>query len=358
MVEQHDTGKKRSADATPAGEPATEDDFVAHFLAPLATGHIGALSLKDDAAILTPKPGTAYVLTCDTLIQDRHFLFDGSPGEAADVAHKALAVNVSDLAAKGARPHTYLMSLQLPQQDYTPWMRAFIDELAVCQRRWGLSLIGGDTVRAHAPFAITITAIGIVPDNGMIPRAGAKPGDDVYVTGTIGDGWLGLKVCSDGNEQPRWRHLIGDDAINALAGRYRRPQPRYELVDALQAHAHAAIDISDGFVRDLLRMCKASGVGTVIEATSIPLSKPACALLNSGMAALEDLFTGGDDYELIVCVPPTHQAEFGKKSREAGVAVTKVGTITREPKIRILDRNGTEMTFNKTGWDHLGDEIR
>ena len=226
-----------------------EDDLIARYFAPLA-GPAG-LGLRDDAALMRPPPGQDLVLTADALVAGVHFFADDPP---AAIARKALRVNLSDLAAKGARPLGFLLTLALPGDWREDWLAAFADGLGADASAFDCPLIGGDTVATPGPLTLSVTAIGSVPEGRMARRTGVKPGDRIYVTGTIGDAAIGLRVRQGrGPDIPQ-----ADKAF--LIERYLMPEPRLKLIGAMAAHATGGMDVSDGFVGDLTKMLDASGV--------------------------------------------------------------------------------------------------
>src|SRR5450631_3260272 len=247
--------------------PSGEDALIARYFRPIATDP-GAFDLDDDAAILNAAGGDI-VVTTDAIVEGVHFLFDDPPDT---IARKALRVNLSDLAAKGAAPAGFVLTLALRAADDT-WLAPFARGLGEDAAMFGCALLGGDTVSTPGPLMISITAFGRVAPGRMVHRRGAKPGDRVVVTGTIGDAALGL----------------ADDptAQQVLVGRYRIPQPRTALAKAVRDHASAAMDVSDGLAGDLAKLCDASGVSAAIDAPSIPLSAPAAKLLARGNVGIE-----------------------------------------------------------------------
>jgi thiamine-monophosphate kinase len=266
------------------------DEFqsIAELLAPLAGPE--AAGLLDDAAFIPARVGYDLVVTKDALVEGVHFL----PGTPADrVARKLLRVNLSDLAAKGADPFGYLLAVAWPAAWGQDSRRAFARGLAEDQARFGLKLLGGDTVSTPGPMTASITALGYAPTGRAVRRRGAKPGDQLFVSGTIGDGWLGLRAARDGSDLTVARA--------ALIARYELPEPRLSLSGLLRAHASAALDVSDGLIADVDHLANASGVGVRLHLDRLPLSTGAGLWLGSqhdrGLA-LERLAAGGDDYEI------------------------------------------------------------
>ena len=254
-----------------------EDDLIARYFRPVATAP-GALGLVDDAAVLQGQ-GDDLVVTTDAIVEGVHFLNDDPPDT---VARKALRVNLSDLAAKGAAPAGFVLTLALREVRET-WLAPFAQALGEDVAQFGCPLLGGDTVSTPGPLMISITAFGRVPPGTMVRRDGAKPGDHLVVTGTIGDAALGLDVLKGGAA------ALGSDAHarDILVSRYRVPQPRVALARAVREHASAAMDVSDGLMGDLAKLCAASGVSAVGNAGALPLSAPARALLAERRVGLE-----------------------------------------------------------------------
>lgn len=322
-----------------------EEPLIAEFWAPLAAGVSGAYGLKDDCATIAPPEGSELVVTTDALIAGVHFF----PGDdAGSVAWKALAVNVSDLVAKGAVPLAYVMNVALPGLDRA-WLAAFAGGLKGAQDAFGCRLIGGDTDRTPGPLSISITAFGTVSAGHMLRRSTAQPGDHVYVTGCIGDAALGLALRSDS----RGGRLV-EAAATYLETRFSRPHPPVAIVPALRACASASMDISDGLMKDFDRLCRASGVGGVIEAPAVPLSDAARSAVASGAADLSALLTGGEDYEVLATIAPGAAGEFERLASAAGVRVTRVGIVTGgAPGAMAIGASGAAMAFTKMGWDHF-----
>lgn len=329
---------------------AGEEALIAEFWAPLASAFPGAFALKDDCAVIAPPPGTELVVTTDALIEGVHFL----PGEdAGAVGWKALAVNVSDLVAKGAEPLAYLMSIALPGAPDRVWLGKFAAGLRDAQEAFGCHLVGGDTDRTPGPLSVSITAFGCVPCGTMVRRSTAQAGDHVYVSGTIGDATLGLALARDPGVGARCE--LDDAARDSLAEKFSRPQPPVALVPALRACASAAMDISDGLMKDFERLCRASRGGGRIEVARVPISPAARAVLAGGAATLGDLLTGGEDYEVLATIPAQRAGDFERLAQRDGTRVTCIGSITvsAEEGVHAVDERGTAVVFTKTGWDHF-----
>lgn len=290
--------------------------LIERYFRPLAADP-GAFGLKDDAARYRQRPGDDLVLTADMIASGVHFLPDDPPDS---IGRKALRVNLSDLAAKGADPFGYLLSLALPVDWTEAWVRGFAKGLAGDQARYGVTLLGGDTTRSGNGIAIAITALGRVPKGEMVLRSGARPGNAIFVSGTIGDAALGLRIHQG-------KLTCAARGAKRLLDRYLNPQPRTALAAALRAHAIAAIDISDGLVGDLAHICAASGVGAEIDAPQVPLSPATAGLLRNDPALLSVILNGGDDYEIAAVVPESSSDAFADEAEDAGVPVTRIGTI-------------------------------
>ena len=304
---------------------------IARHFAPLA-GPAG-LGLLDDAAVLAPPPGRELVLTVDAMVAGVHFLVD----DAVDlVARKLLRVNLSDLAAMGATPLGYLVTVSVPRETPDAWFAAFAAGLAEDQAAFGMQLLGGDTTSTPGPVSLTLTAIGHVQPGQAVRRTGARAGDELWVSGTIGDGALGLLA------------LRGEvaDPDGWLAGRYRLPEPRLGLIDP--GLVRAAMDVSDGLVQDAGHLARAAGLGCVIEASRVPLSPAARA---AGRLAV--CLTGGDDYELAMAVAPGGGAALGARAAALGVAVTRVGWFEEGAGAIARDVVGKGLALQSLGWSHF-----
>ena len=328
--------------------PSGEDRLIAKYFQPLATAP-GALALSDDAATYAPPEGHELVLTVDAVVSGIHFLPDDPP---ATVARKALRVNLSDLAAKGANPAGCLLALALPEGTGDDWLRPFASGLQSDCDLFGCPLYGGDTVRTEGPLWVSITAFGTLPRGTMVKRAGAKPGDRVFVTGTIGDAALGLALLREPETVAMWS--LSDDEAGALIGRYRVPHPRVPLAEAVRALASAAMDVSDGLAGDLAKLCAVSGVSARIESARIPLSVAAAKALEVEPALIEAIVTGGDDYEILTAVPSERVAAFRERAAAAQVAVTDIGEIvigTQTPIV--VGPDGAALAFTRTSFSHF-----
>ncbi|MCB2054229.1 MAG: thiamine-phosphate kinase [Geminicoccaceae bacterium] len=317
----------------PAGAaPLGEFEFIAERLEPLARGFPGALTLGDDAALIDPPPGRQLVVAKDALVAGVHFL-EGDP--PASVARKLLRTNLSDLAAMGADPLAYLTAIARPGTLAAAWYEAFANGLEEDQRRFGLHLIGGDTVSTTGPLVLSLTIIGSVPAGEALLRSGAGVGDRVFVSGTLGDAALGLRVLQG--------LAADDDQALYLTDRYRNPRPRLKLGRRLRGVASAAIDVSDGLLADLGHICARSGVGAEVALASLPLSDVARGMPGAVAAAL----AGGDDYELLFTVPEAAADGFDR------TGITEIGRITAGERVRVTDATGREVDVQRRGWRHF-----
>ncbi len=328
-----------------------EPELIARYFAPLAGP--GGLGLRDDAALLAPPPGKELVLTADALVAGVHFFEQDPPGK---IAAKALAVNLSDLAAKAAEPLGFLLTLALPR-DWSPdWLEAFSRGLGEMASENHCPLLGGDTVATPGPLTLSITALGAVAAGAMKRRTTASPGDALYVSGTIGDAALGLILrraeCS-GETPPRWASGLSCEQREFLVGRYLLPRPRLALVPALRA-ASAAMDVSDGLIGDLRALARASGVAAQVSLSRIPLSDAASAALAADPGLFDTMVCGGDDYEILCAVPPQAAAAFENFSRDAGVPVTAIGALAAAEAGELLTgRDGRKQNFLRDRFSHF-----
>ena len=331
---------------TPA--EAGEERLIAKYFAPIAR-HPGALRLSDDAAMLTPPAGCDLVLTKDAIVAGVHF-FAGDPVDA--IARKALRMNLSDLAAKGALPAGFLLALALPENVTDAWLESFAQGLGGDADAYACPLLGGDTVKTPGPLIVSITAFGFVPQGRMVQRRGAKPSDRIVVTGTIGDAALGLRLRSDADAARRWN--LDDTSREHLLERYLLPQPRSALAQLVQAHASAAMDVSDGLAGDLAKLCRASGVTAQIDVARIPLSGGARTALAAEPALIETILAGGDDYEILCTVPAAESHAFIAAAQAAGVAAAEIGRVMAgEGSPRVIGADGKPLSLSKTSFSHF-----
>jgi thiamine-monophosphate kinase len=318
---------------------------IRQFFAPLAGP--GGLGLKDDAAILGCAAGRQLVVTVDAIVEGVHYLPDDPPDF---VAKKLLRVNLSDLAAKGARPLHYLLTTALPAWLGDDWVERFAAGLGDDQRRYGVDLLGGDSVSTPGPAVLSLTAIGDVAAGSEIRRSGARPGDRIWVSGTIGDAFLGLKVLRGDDTGLKG---LGPTYEQALIRRFQLPEPRVALGPRLAGIANAMCDVSDGLVADLGHICEASGVGATIEMPAVPLSIAVTTILAEGCVTPEALLTGGDDYELLFAAPPEASVAIERLARELAVPISAIGRIGEAAGVRVIDAGGVEIQLAAAGWTHF-----
>jgi len=330
----------------PEDRPGVDEfEAIDRLLRPLAADAPEALGLLDDAAVAPARPGWDLVISNDAMVAGVHFL----PDDPLDlVARKLLRVNLSDLAAKGAEPYAYLLAAAWPPACGWAERERFVGGLAQDQRAFGLKLLGGDTTSTPGPLTLSVTILGWTPAGAMVRRAGARPHDRILVSGAIGDGWLGLQAARGG--------LPGLSASSRdwLAGRYRLPEPRLELAEALRSLAGAAADVSDGLLADAGRIGEASGVGVRIELERLPVSEPAAAWLQvqpDRAQALAALATGGDDYEVVCACPADRAPALVAAAEAAGVAMTDVGEAVAGQGVQATF-GGRPLPLARTGWRH------
>jgi thiamine-monophosphate kinase len=331
--------------ARESGSP--EDRLIARYFKPLAR-HPAAFGLGDDAAAIAPPAGHDLVLKTDGLIAGVHF-FPDDPAD--DVARKALRVNLSDLAAKGAAPLGFLLAIALPKGFSEDWLTAFARGLGDDADAYQCPLLGGDTDSTPGPISISISAFGTLPHGTMVKRSGAQAGDHVFVSGTIGDAALGLQVRRDPAVATRWK--LESAMRDHLVSRYRVPQPRNALAAAVRAHASAAMDVSDGLAGDLAKLCRASNAAADIAVARVPLSPAATRALAADAALIEPILTGGEDYEILCAVAPANADAFRAAAERAGVGVSEIGRIVAGDTSRFLDRTGQPLAFSRTGYSHF-----
>jgi len=308
-----------------------ERELIARLLAPLATTPV-ARGLADDAAVLVPPLGRDLVLTHDILAAGIHYLADDPPG---DVAWKLLAVNLSDLAAMGARPLGVLLGLGLGPAEDEAWLTAFTTGLKRGMDRWGVALYGGDTVTGLKQAVLGLTAIGQVDSGAALGRMGARAGDELWVSGTIGDAGLGLAIAQ-GRAAPD----------KFLLGRFRRPEPRLALGRALVGLATAAMDVSDGLLIDAERLAAASGLAVMVDLTLMPVSPAAVARTTRSDDDLAALAASGDDYELLFTAPPHCRAAV------LALGATAIGVVADGSGLTVLGGGGQAVVPTRLGYEH------
>ena len=327
---------------------SAEDRLIARHFRPLAT-HPGALGLGDDAAVVAVPTGHELVLTSDGVIAGVHFFPDDPPDT---VAKKALRINLSDLAAKGAQPLGFLLSVAFTREVTDDWLASFAAGLRADAKKFGCPLLGGDTDRTPGPVSVSIAAFGTLPRGSMVRRAGARAGDRVVVTGTIGDAALGVILRRDPGAAERWR--LDDRTREHLLRRYRVPEPRNAIAAALRRYASGGMDVSDGLVGDLAKTCRAAQVDADVEIARVPLSRAARAALAAEPALLETILTGGDDFEVLASVSPRKVDALRKAAKAAGVSITEVGEFAKGRGVaRFADAQGRVLEFARPSYSHF-----
>jgi thiamine-monophosphate kinase len=301
------------------------------------------LGIGDDAAILAPPAGRDLVVSMDTLVAGVHFPAETS---AQDLGWKSLAVNLSDLAAMGAAPAWALLALTLPAADRA-FVEGFIGGFAELAARFGVALVGGDT--SQGPLTVTVAVHGFVPTDSALRRDGARVGDGVYVTGTLGDAAAGLRCLDSSDARAR---LHAPDAHENLIARLMRPTPRMAAGMALRGLASACIDVSDGLLADLGHIAACSGVGIEVDAATLPASSALLALFD-GVERIALQASGGDDYELAFTIAPTHAEDIQRDLARIGCGATRIGRVVAEPGVRLIDANGVAIVLRQPGWQHF-----
>ncbi|WP_270174817.1 thiamine-phosphate kinase [Diaphorobacter sp. ED-3] len=321
-----------------------EFDLIArYFTRPVRRATLG---VGDDCALLSVTPGMQLAVSSDMLVEGRHFFADVDP---AHLGHKALAVNLSDLAACGARPLAFTLALALPRVD-APWLQAFADGLLRLADAHQCELVGGDTTQG--PLNLCVTVFGEVPTGQALLRSGARVGDDIYVSGTPGEARLALDAL-------RGRLALPPAALQQLRPRLEQPTPRVALGLALRGVASSAIDVSDGLLGDLGHILKASGVGACVDAT-VATNLLAASAQQAGAAADFDAQTlmqcalaGGDDYELVFTAPPAQQAAVQAAAQASGTRATRIGRVEAAPGLRVVDGQGQPVAQHFASFDHF-----
>jgi thiamine-monophosphate kinase len=328
----------------------SEDILIARYLAPIAGE--GSLALLDDAAVLSPPPGHDLVMTKDALVAGVHFFADDPP---ASIARKALRVNLSDLAAKGAAPAGFLLALALPADLDESWIAAFAAGLGEDAKAYACPLLGGDTVKASGGLTISVTAIGYCEVGRMVKRTTGRAGHKLMVTGTIGDAALGLQMRL--HPDAAWVRGLSPDAGAHLAERYLHPHPRNVLAGIIRDHAAAAMDISDGLLGDAVKLAiSARTDGAIIapriELARVPLSAAAREALALEPRLMATIATGGDDYEVLMAVEASRATAIGLACAQAGCEATLIGDIIAEPEPEFLDMGGVPARFGVLKFEH------
>ncbi len=322
----------------------SEFDLIGELLVPLAKSQRGADGLQDDCASLAINSDCEALCSIDTLVAGVHF-FENDPADL--IARKLLRVSLSDIAASGGVPKGYLLALSLPDDVSNEWLRLFANGLVQDQSEYEIGLLGGDTTSTLGPLTLSLTAIGEVPIGSTVRRSGAKKGDDIFVTGTIGDAALALdQINETGRDQTR-------EIYRELYDRYLLPIPRTNIGPLLIGTASACVDISDGLCADLEHICDASTVGASLTQADIPISSTARKLLNKDSWNWQRVFGGGDDYELLFTAPLINREKVLEIEKKTGVRITRIGTVVSEPTISIMDAEGSPVKIEMFGWKHF-----
>jgi thiamine-monophosphate kinase len=323
-----------------AADQRDEFNIIAKYFAPLSSGFGESFGLTDDAALIDVPPGQQLVLTKDMLVAGVHFFADDAPDL---IARKLLRVNISDLAGMGATPVAYMLGFGVPRDIDESWIKGFAEGLAQDQQEFSMTLMGGDSIATPHDLTLSLTAFGLVPAGKALTRSGARPGDTLYCTGTIGDGALGLAA------------LKGDlaDPDGFLANRYLVPQPRSATGPLLQGIAHAAMDVSDGLMGDLSHIAKASGVSIRVERDSIPLSAAARDVLLQDGQYWDAIIGGGDDYELVFSAAPESAANITQIMQETGVTISRIGYCAVGEGVELLGPDGQVLPIGQAGYNHF-----
>ena len=317
-----------------------EFEMIERYFLPLTRGHKGAAGLKDDAAILDVPAGYELVITSDTLNEGVHFIAGETP---ANIARKALRVNLSDLAAMGAKALSYQLNIAFPNIPNKAWLAEFSGALQADNEEFDIFCSGGDTTSIKGDcLSISITALGLVPVGGAVRRNGALQGDLIVVTGVIGDAYLGLKA------------LQNDLDYGVAIERYRVPRPRNNAASIIRKHVNAAIDISDGLLADLMHIASASKIGAEIDVDKLVFSKDVRHALGRGIVKIEDVITGGDDYELILAVSPAKLPILIRELENIKLNPMVVGefkgNISKHP---VLKSKTHRIDMKALGWQHF-----
>ncbi|MBL4666646.1 MAG: thiamine-phosphate kinase [Sneathiella sp.] len=321
-----------------------EFDVIEDIFSPLSINAPGAFGLTDDAAVMSVASGLEMVITKDAMVAGVHFLENDSP---ENIAKKLLRTNLSDLAAMGAKPVSYLLATAWPDTCDVAWIRRFANGLSEDQKKYNVSLIGGDTVKTSGPLTLSLTLLGTVETGKSLRRNGAKAGDLVCVSGTIGDAALGLLVALQ-------KLAISDDSEKKfLLGRYFVPDPRVLLGSALTGIASSCIDISDGLLADIGHICRQSNLGAVIERSKIPLSPATQNVILKDPALGERILSGGDDYELAFTVSKERYSEIVRKAKILNINISVIGEMVCETGVSVLDEAGLKISTTSNGWAHF-----
>lgn len=324
---------------------SNETELIQTYFAPLAAR--GAFGLQDDAALISVEQGFDLVVSTDPVRAGVHFFAEDSP---RDIAWKALAVNVSDLIAKGASPIGYTLAIAWPEAPLRTWMVAFSAGLSDAQDAFGCQLLGGDCDRAPGPLSIAVTAFGKVPHGQFIHRTTARVGDHVFVTGTIGDAALGLKLRKDVGT---FGAGFLSEHRGALLQRYLRPAPNLKTIEFVRRFATAALDVSDGLIQDASRLARGAQAALTIKATSLPLSQAARAAIEFIPAELKTIVSGGDDFEVLFSVAMEDVQDLIAAANARGLQISALGRLEPGNGVSLIDLAGSPIALESVGYDHF-----
>lgn len=322
----------------------SEFDLIEELFVPLAKLHAGADGLKDDCATLSVRHGFEALYTMDTLVEGVHF-FKDDPANL--IAKKLLRVSLSDLAASGGIPKGYLLALSLPADISHEWLQLFAAGFSEDQAKYNVTMLGGDTTSTSGPLTLSLTAIGEVPSGEAVRRSGAVVGDDIYVSGVVGDAAIALRLFEKMGRE------TAEIEFPAICDGYILPEPRTTLGPSIIGIASACIDISDGLYADLGHICEASGVGATVFQSHIPLSDSAANILDKYQEYWQAVFGGGDDYELLFSAAPNKREVVQGVSEMIGVPIARIGKIISNKDISILDSQDKRLNVENTGWKHF-----
>ena len=321
-----------------------EFEIIKTYFSPLSRSEKGAFNLTDDAAVIEIPDGKSMVVTTDTLVEGVHFLSEDLP---KNIAKKLLRVSLSDLAAMGSVPAYYNLSIATKLGTTSEWFKAFSEGLLADQIQFGVTLIGGDTVATSGPLTLSLTAMGFVKKGKAISRSGAKLGDDIWVSGLIGDAALGLRAAKGKLIS------ISEENKNYLISKYTQPIPQTLLGPKLSGHVNSAIDVSDGLIGDLDHICETSKLGANIQITDIPISRAASIIVTEKPHYLDLILSGGDDFELLFTADKSFRTVAKSLTKMLDVSLTKIGVMVSRRSIEIFDENGNKYFIQNNGYTHF-----
>jgi thiamine-monophosphate kinase len=321
-----------------------EFEIIKTYFSPLSRSEKGAFNLTDDAAVIEIPDGFSMVVTTDTLVEGVHFLSEDLP---ENIAAKLLRVSLSDLAAMGSIPAYYNLSIATKSGTSSDWFKAFAEGLLADQMQFGITLIGGDTVATSGPLTLSLTAMGFVKKGNAISRGGAKSGDDIWVSGLIGDAALGLRAATGKLS------FVSEKNKKYLISRYTKPVPQTLLGPKLSNHVNSAIDVSDGLIGDLDHICEISKLGADIQIDDIPLSRVAKSVVTEKPDYIDLILSGGDDFELLFTADESFSVIAKSLTKMLDVNLTKIGAMVDRRSIEIFDKNGDKYFIQNNGYTHF-----